>query len=282
MLGKLMKYEFRATGRVFLPMYAVLLVMSVLARIFYSGRFGAFSDQHFGVLLLRIAVTLLMVMLFTAVAVVTLALILRRFGRNLLGREGYLMNVLPVSPWQHVTGKLIVSGIWFLLSILAGTLAMAIMLSAVPGLDFKIGWAEMWRSLREGWSFFRAEGASFRVVILLAELILLVLSRVALFILSVYAAMCLGQLANRHRVWLGVGCWIGINTLISIVQSVYFVAAFGSGGERLFGDDRVWTTLSALTQANIQLGLFLLISLCFCALLFFVTGRILQKRLNLQ
>lgn len=77
MLGKLLKYEFRATARVFLPMYALLLVMSVVARLIY----GAQMTQAQGVLLniLTVVVTVAVIGLLVAVAVVTLLLICRRF-----------------------------------------------------------------------------------------------------------------------------------------------------------------------------------------------------------
>ena len=83
MLKKLFKYEFSATGRIFLPMYAALLVMSLIARVFYSVE-GLQSD------ILIALITMLLVMLFTAVWVITFVIIIRRFWDNLLGRQGYL------------------------------------------------------------------------------------------------------------------------------------------------------------------------------------------------
>ena len=60
MLGKLLKYEFRATARVFLPMYALLLVMSAVARLVY----GAQMNRAQGTLL-----TILTVVVTVAVIV---------------------------------------------------------------------------------------------------------------------------------------------------------------------------------------------------------------------
>ena len=39
MLGKLLKYEFKATGRVFLPMFGALLIISVINRLFSNLNF---------------------------------------------------------------------------------------------------------------------------------------------------------------------------------------------------------------------------------------------------
>ena len=36
MLGKLMKYEFKATARVFLPLFALIIPMSLLTKIFLN------------------------------------------------------------------------------------------------------------------------------------------------------------------------------------------------------------------------------------------------------
>ena len=43
MLGKLMKYEFKASGRILMPLYAGILVMAVLSGIFTKASSNIFD-----------------------------------------------------------------------------------------------------------------------------------------------------------------------------------------------------------------------------------------------
>ena len=89
MLGKLLKYELKATARTFLPLYGAILVVSVVVRLAFS------KFEHADLFMGISALTLFG--LFVALAVLTLLVIVQRFNNNLLSDEGYLMFTLPVS-----------------------------------------------------------------------------------------------------------------------------------------------------------------------------------------
>ena len=284
MLGKLLKYEFRATGRIFLPSYAVLLVMSVVTRLFY-GNGGAFvSGGNPNNDLLVVITTLIMIMLFTAVWVVTLAVTLRRFWANLLGREGYLTNVLPVHPWEHMFSKLVTASVWNILSGLASILALWIMLGRVLNL-VGVSWSEFmtfWRELRRALAENTATG---QAVLLAIETVLAFLLSVFRFNLSVYAAMCVGQLVNTHRVWASIGAYFGVNIAQSTLFSLaarnanrFFTVGIFSAGSY----DGPISVAYELSRVNELILWYILIELVFCAALFFAGTWILRKRLNLQ
>lgn len=299
MLGKLLKYEFRATGRIFLPAYAVLLVMSFVARLFYSANLAReFTTEGRTTLI----VTMVMVMLFTAVWVVTLVVIIRRFWTNLLGREGYLMNVLPVSPWEHVCSKAVTSLVWVLLSCIVSAVALAVMLLGTTGL---IDWRELlyhasefWR---EGWDYMRAEGAEVQAVLLIVQSVADGLTSIISMILTVYAAMSIGQLSNRHRVWASIGAYFGITIARSIVSSMLFVSSLlgvfapavfsGAGVLSISGADGPTAYVyggaehmlrELLATYNTHVLLQLIFELAVCVLLFWLSQRLLKKHLNLQ
>ena len=282
MLGKLFKYEFRATGRIFLPSYAVLLVMSVVARLFYGdGRI--FAIEEYEGLFVGI-ISLIMIMLFTAVWVVTLAMTLRRFWTNLLGREGYLTNVLPVHPWEHMLSKLVTAAVWNILSSLASVLALWIMLGRVLNL-VGVNWSEFMAFWRELWKRLSEEGAAGQAVLFAVQVALGTLLSVFRFILSVYAAMCVGQLVNTHRIWASIGAYFGVN----IVQSILFSQAVGSRfftsrffGTTVYSYEGPISAARELARVNELLLWFVVIELLFCAALFFAGTWILRKRLNLQ
>lgn len=107
MLSKLLKYEFKATCRIYGGLYLAILAVAALLGAFF--RFPALaSDFPFAV------VTIVYLMLCVAIAVITALTIIQRFTRNLLGREGYLMHTLPVTPAQLILSKLISSMVWLL------------------------------------------------------------------------------------------------------------------------------------------------------------------------
>ena len=108
MLGKLMKYEFKATARIFLPMFAALLVVSLVSRIFITLRVE--TPMAIG-----IALSVIMII---AVCVITLIITLQRFYKNLLTNEGYLMFTLPVKTDSIIWSKMIVATIWSILSLI--------------------------------------------------------------------------------------------------------------------------------------------------------------------
>ena len=291
MLGKLIKYEFRATGRVFLPMYAILLVMSLIARIFYTGNL---RPEEGGVGMSETAVTVIvsmvMAMLFAAVWIVTFVLLLRRFWTNLLGREGYLMNVLPVAPWEHVAAKLIVAVIWYILSAVASVLAFSLMLGGVAHAVFGMNWSEFGEMLRELSAYLREEHALAPAVLLIVQGVLYALIGTVSTVLTTYAAMSVGQLVSKGRVWLSIGVYFAINTVISIIGSVYLStrvmfgqagSGFGLYSNRLMHMDS-GSAREFLQAMNLEVLIYVLFFLAFSAVLFFFTQLILKKDLNLQ
>ena len=83
MLGKLLKYEFRATGRLFLPLYGALVIFALINALLLSFRE---IPQLPAVLAM-----LVNILLAIAVFVVTFIVMIQRFYKNLLSDEGYLM-----------------------------------------------------------------------------------------------------------------------------------------------------------------------------------------------
>lgn len=271
MLGKLFKYEFRATARVFLPMYAVILVMSVVARLFYTGNFNSETPA--------VLITILMVMLFTALWVVTLVIIIRRFWTNILGREGYLMNVLPVHPWEHVFSKMITSTVWCVASIIFSVLPLMIMLFGLQLTSVHFG--EVFRWIGRIWEDVSNAGLASQAVLFIVQFIVTVILSVFDFILAAYAAMCVGQLVNKHRIWASIGAYFGISIIESIITSILGVQQLTGISSNDF-EQTADAAMYAMMLANKHMFLALVITLVFCAAMFFSSTTILRRRLNLQ
>ena len=110
MLTKLIKQEFRATARVMIPMYLVMLALAVGAR-FFTDDLGDLGDLLKALCALAVLACIL----------VNVAAMILRFKQNLLGDEGYLMFTLPVTVHQHLWAKLVAAVAWF-----AATLAISL------------------------------------------------------------------------------------------------------------------------------------------------------------
>lgn len=112
MLGKLIKYDFKASAKIFILFHAAFILACLLCRILFVDhlRFDAPIDP----LVTSIAVfSSLMIFLCIAVNFATWLQITFRFYRNLFSREGYLSWTLPVSGVQQLWGK-IISGYIFM------------------------------------------------------------------------------------------------------------------------------------------------------------------------
>lgn len=123
MLGKLLKYEFRATGRVMLPVMLALLILAACANV--SIRLLEDAQALFLRTLGGVFLGLFTVGIFAA-GILSLVLMIRRFYKNLLTDEGYLTFTLPVNVHGLIWSKLIVAAIWMIVTVIAIILASCI------------------------------------------------------------------------------------------------------------------------------------------------------------
>ena len=164
MLSKLLKYEFRATGRIMLPVYALLLVTAGGTSVT-----GSLMGRYPESTVLSIFRTLFMTLFaFTTfgVLLLTLVLMVYRFYKNLMTDEGYLMFTLPVSRSQLIWSKLIVSMAWGILSAVLAALMWTMVLSVAGGENLFAGIFRGLRSLMESLSG-NATGCIVGLVVLL-------------------------------------------------------------------------------------------------------------------
>ena len=267
MLGKLMKYEFRATAIYFLPIYVVLVLVSGLRYVVslisqkFSNGFSAFSGFSLSAIYLLLALGL---------AITTFIVIIIRFYKNLLGTEGYLMFTLPVSVEQNILAKLIPSVVWFFGSCVLGMLTIA----PAMGLRFNDNPFTMFTGIRLGDV----------PEILLA--VLMVIGSIAGTFLFYYLRMCIGQMFNSHRFLVSAGAYIVIQTVLQILGIAFIWICASSFSSQAFV---AWLSNAFASLDNIPSGsliyLFLIaaniLSYGIAAALFFIDSAILRKRLNL-
>lgn len=246
MLGKLLKYEFRATGRSMLPVLGVMTLLVALANVsvrVLDKNIGGFLAVLFGLIIFATVIAVIAAEIMPIVVMVT------RFYRNLLGGEGYLMHTLPASVHSLVWSKLIVSCVWMLLTNLVIFLLGG--LSALHLGDLSLGQimagfpssAEIRAALEQ----MGVGGGD--VTLLLVEMALIVVLVQLVTCLHFYAAMSLGHMFTRHKGLFSVLFFLGFSYLFSAIFSSFGVSQLSN---EVFGT--VETALDSIRLAQFILG----------------------------
>lgn len=261
MLRKLLKYELKATARIFMPIYLVLIVFA------FINHFMSFNASTFSV---PQGITLtLYIIILVGMFVATFIVMIQRFYKNLLSEEGYLMFTLPVRTWKHTLCKLLVSIMWIILSSIAALASIIIIALQEATLS------EMFQGLGEVWDFvYSAIGTS--IYQLIALMVVGYIISIITGILYIYLAIAIGNLSNNHKTLASVGAFLGIYTISEIISSLVLVGADGQGPINML-----------LTEQYSQipfgfLWLTIALSAIFGVIYFFVTNLILSRHLNLE
>lgn len=308
MLGKLMRHEFKQTGKLLVPVFAGLLVLVLVTCILSlcggmqaaSGTSSTFvtsygddgntattmilnGDGFSGQSILSTItgifffITILYMVAFVMGVIIVCGM---RFYKNLLGDEGYLMFTLPVSAAQQVGSKLTVAVTWTLGAVLTAMLSViAIALSSivrVPGL-----WAEFWNDFSQ--IGVRTEGMAGGM---LAIMLLALIVGIAFMYSMLYCAMAIGSQWMQNRMLASIIAYIGISTVLQIVTM------FGTLGVATAFKDQLmnWAKNLAHTTINVtqilqlmmsNIGIMCGLAALVSAIFFVITRYFLTKRLNL-
>ena len=262
MLGKLLKYEIKATARVFLPIYLVLIVFGII------NRFMSFNSDSFS-LPQGISLTLYIIIL-VGMFVASFIVMIQRFYKNLLSEEGYLMFTLPVKPWKHIISKLLVSAMWIVLSsVIAFVSIVIIALQEVTLTEVFTALGMLWNTVHS------ALGASFYHFI--AQMVVGFIVCLASGVLIIYASIALGHLSNNHKTMASIGSFLAIYTAGQIVASLVFFKPLISYN----GPFSSYSYQLEEIPHNLIWGAIAL-SAVFATIYFIITNIILSKRLNLE
>ena len=274
MLRKLMKHEFRATGRVMLPLFLILLVTSVGAN--FSTRGLLETDNK-----LLDVLGVLLVMAFTiaivGVCVMSMVLMVQRFYKNLLQDEGYVMMTLPVSVHQHIWSKLIVSAVWFALTIVVVCLACFIMAFDVGfvqqiAADFRELFQEIFQHLT---AYYAINGTA-----VVVEFLVMCFVGCCTMSLQFYAALSIGHSRPNHKMAWSV-LWFFL---------MQFVMQFLGGMGIMLLDESWfhhlllgWTdNISGVAATHMGMIAMILGEVVVGAIFYALTTWFLKKRLNLE
>ena len=264
MLRNLLKYELKATARLFLPIYLVVTALAVV-----TGLLTALGPQV-SLVKLRDAVWVcsgIFGVLFGVCCVVlpfvTIYLCMRRFYDNLFKREGYLMHTLPVTPAQLLLSKAIAGLLWMVASSVLVALLSSLLVAGGSTLQFLFsGFQFLWQDFSDG----------------------------GMTVAMLYAALSVASLRPKYHRLIGVGmiiafCVLHVITLVLFLFGMsdpmfqFVVSDFfrGPGAPLIATETAAFWTILWTFFAAVMIYL-----AAFCVLYFVIARCILKNHLNLE
>jgi len=279
MLGKLIKYEFKATARIFALAYAVVVVLAGITAAILALQPDRSSDLgriYFG---FSTIMTLLFVIAAGAAFLLTFVIIVVRFYR-MLGDEGYLWFTLPVTPGQQIVGKLIPAIVWTIVTgvVTAGSVTLVML---------HWGFADRVRNIWHGLS-----AVGFNPGIWLAGGLIFILASLLVNVMVFYAAMATGaNLIRSSRLGGSVVAYLIFYVALELVNLLVFFSMFA-----LFSDivqsvpanhgsvlpDLTATNVATINHAGVLFGTSFGVEYVLLAVVcFFITRHFIGRKLNL-
>ena len=247
----------KAMGRILLPLYLVIIVVSTVMA--FSIRMSMSEGARRLMKSFAAISSILFVVAIAAAGIAITLLTIQRFYRNLLGSEGYLMFTLPVSTLEHIISKAVSALVWITAGVAAGFGSGLIIVSIVSDLP------EFMREFKMAWDTLTQGEGNLALRIVLTVIMLLAGILESLF--KVYASIAVGHQWGNHRVFGAIAAYIGFSVIELILTS-----------RNLFG-----RFLNTAQEAGLywQTGGFI-IALAGIAVYGFITWYLLDHRLNLE
>lgn len=206
MLGKLIKHEWKAVGKVLAIMHVALLLMAVIGKIMLS------IDVLQKMEVMWVSLLGIYVLSVIAVGVGTHIYLAMRFYKNMYTDEGYLSFTLPVKPWEHIFSKTLISSIWILID---GVVIVA-------SIFILVMYKGMGTEILQGWNQFVAELTAGGMVIswkVIQVVITAIISLVSIP-LTYYFSISIGQLFNSHKMLAAVVVYFISVNVLQVVSTV--------------------------------------------------------------
>lgn len=262
MLGKLIKHEFKATSRIFLPLYLVLACVTLLGKLIVtSGIIRQFEAIEAGLLLIYI-------FFIVALFITTIIYLVIRFYKNLFTDEGYLMFTLPAKPWQLIISKLVSAFIWNMGSSILTLVSILFLI-----VDREII-QELSISYRVVLNYFESMGLHVGYTTFWIIIAVIVVNLYQ--ILMIYTSIAIGQLMGKHRILGAFASYMIIYIIMQVISFVYMVILGFSNMNTMMDGESLMGIYRSLT------GISLLISVITIIVFYLVTNYILNKKLNLE
>ncbi len=269
MVKKLFKHEMIYYVRSLLPMYIILCGISIIGRLI-----AILENESLTYSLIRGSSVFMLVISILTVLGLNLAFVIIRFYKNLFTGEGYLTLTLPITYNQHLIVKSVTAFITMVVSFIVSVISVCI---------FTVGdWLN--EILKAGAYLYdkAAEKLSWHLDVYILQIFLLIMVVTATGILLYYMCISIGQCSRKNRILAAVGAYFAIYVVYQIIStffSIIFTVVLATDLEEFFmnlSKDEIFTAV------HIILLVVTVISAALAVVYFFVSKKILTKKLNLE
>lgn len=278
MLGRLFKYELKATSKVLVPIYIAFIAITIISRVSIDLQVDEGSLWSF------INGMGLFVFIISAIAmfVATAIVIIWRFYRNASSDEGYLLFTLPVKVDYIIISEFLCALIWgFLMSVFA-VLGIFLMIFNRNVDDNIINFSYFGNIL----SSLTADGIK-AIFYLFLDILISTFQE----IMSIYCAISLASLFNKHRLIFSATFYIGLLIVVNafailimnIVEKIFPSGVYNAYSEDISFSDIVtsWNTdVAPIINSVVSIvdWFFLLVVI---SIEYIIIRKILSKNLNI-
>lgn len=278
MLGRLFKYELKATSKVLVPIYIAFIAITIISRVSIDlqvdeGSLWSFINGMGLFVFIISAITM-----FVATAIV----IIWRFYRNTSSDEGYLLFTLPVKVDYIIISEFLCALIWgFLMSVFA-VLGIFLMIFNRNIDDNIINFSYFGNIL----SSLTADGIK-AIFYLFLDILISTFQE----IMSIYCAISLASLFNKHRLIFSATFYIGLLIVVNafsilimnIVEKIFPSGVYNAYSEDISFSDIVtsWNTdVAPIINSVVSIvdWVFLVVVI---SIEYIIIRKILSKNLNI-
>lgn len=277
MLGRLFKYEMKATAKILIPIYIAFIAISIISRVSFELQVDENSPLYF------ITVLSLFVFALSAIAVfvITAIVIVWRFYRNTSSDEGYLLFTLPVKTDCIILSEFLCGFIWC--TAMSAVFIIGIMLMLInrniDGAIMDFGYFGNMLSLLS------ADGVK-AIFAVLINSIISALSEM----MTIYCAISIASLFKKHRLILSVAFYLTLLVLINFFDVIIIQAISNSFVQESYDIDiynavslaDVWNNSIAPEMLSAQTIIDTVYFVLIAVIEYFVVRLILKKHLNID
>lgn len=277
MLGKLIKYEFKATSRYFVPIFiAMILVFFINSLLVYANlNYVEVNDVVVGIM---IALTLGVII---ALSIIQIYVSAKRFAQGVFGDEGYLTNTLPVKTHEIIISKTVVMFLFGIFSLIVMVVSIGMVCVAMYSSLPPEGIKSFWDGLEQAYPFITSD-LILAIVFFMISLIIGMISSPLLIFLCV----SIGHLKAfvSHKYLVGILSYVIISIIAGIFSSSRFdqiILGMNSTAEYVNPtiENNIQTMTTFLNKLSVEsiLQSVILIVVCYAA-----TQFIVSRKLNLE
>lgn len=268
MLGKVLKYDLKATGRSVIPAYLIFIAISIINKIcleisIYTGFESTSLKLTQGLTFMLYGLTVF------AIGILTTVFVVMHFYKTMAGEQGYLTHTLPAQTEVLVISKIICSLFWQL--VVAILITTSICFMALGHFDeiskfFGGTFNYVWQQIQSSFDF---DMSIYSLLLITASVVNAIMSPI-----TYLACIAVGNLSNRHKVMSAILSYVGFYIVLKIfrliINIIYEVAKYDMDSSAAAG------------MVNGKMIFDIMVNIAVTAILYVLTVHIFKKKLNLE